>query len=842
MIIEAGHAFVWLAFFMRNRSVAQLVDPLGIQEAVTVETCNEVYSDRVSDRGHISTIEALLWSDEGASDHAELPILGNQAWKLRETGVSVRSGATRTLELIRVVERFEPRVRIRESTPLRLALPVKPLMMERRRRFPCLPSVSSSATGIHGCRRCDDTNSNSSTCECRLPFQPFAVQCLTCGSQLRVTDPSIVGTIGTCPKCSSMVQIDRPAGQVEVGRSSVDSQAITEEAIAADDGSSFEPNVDAQGFHGTDSIPDEMPSGAIPPDWQSDKTRRSKQVALVVAVSVSGLLLAVAVFGWFVRSWGKSDSTQEVAQVAAEGSTADSVDDVSSGTSNTQDADSNTPNIDGSGTPATNESNELAAIEGDETNDPASDATKSGEATDTPQESNAATSAAVEPPVTAANSNPQVPNDLIPEPVLDPLSSNPVDALNAAARAADAAASGEGNVAGNNEADASGMQDLPPELQKYTKFLLGDVAQKPPTLEAPPMMEDIKVDEAAAEQEDSAPVVPIKPKTLNLTSDLAIRLALASEGYPMSDLVLLVGQVTGVPIQVDWLSFDLAGTDVETLVPTKKAWLSARDILNDASKALNAELREEDSVVICTLRDDAFADAFERVASLDDFGAGKASAEKVRVEFMGKGEGDPRQLQQLEALATEALRRMRSIQPKMDDNRLHRWACLSTDTTADWTVLAGGDAGTQVDSPIAIAGFLRRMARLNQATCLFNWYDANRKGAAPERLVLPHAGPDAGTTLDNLLSPMGLQVRQPDANHWWVGTEATYDRLPIVVWTPPLGDSRDNFVRRIQGIMASSPNDVFRLTVDEESDRALLLLPRYIVRQLPTIAPSIAQK
>ena len=669
-----------------------------------------------------------------------------------------------------------------------------------------------------------------------MPFQPFAVQCLTCGSQLRVTDPSIVGTIATCPKCSSMVQIDRPAGQVEVGRSSIDSQAITEEAIAAEDGSSFEPNVDAQGFTGTDSVPDEMPSGAIPPDWQSDKTRRSKQVALVVALSVSGLLLAVAVFGWFVRSWGKSDPAQDVAQVAEQGSSADSGDGAGPGTSDTQDAPSNTPNTDRAATPkeASNESNQLAATEGNETNNPSSDVTKSGEATDTLQDPPIAN----EPPIASTNPDPPVPNDLIPEPVLDPLSSNPMDALNAAAKAADAAASGD--VAGNNE--ASGMQDLPPELQKYTKFLLGDVAQKAPTLEAPPMMEEIKVDAAAAEQEDAAPVVPIKPKTLNLKSDLAIRLALASEGYPMSDLVLLVGQVSGVPIQVDWLSFDLAGTDVETLVPTKKAWLSARDILNDASKALNAELREEESLVICTLRDDAFAEAFERVANMDDFGAGKESAEQVRKAFMGEGEGDPRQLQQLEALATEALRRMRSIQPKVDDDRLHRWACLSTDTTADWPVLTGGDSGPQVDSPIAIAGFLRRTARLNQATCLFNWYDANRKGAAPERLVLPHAGPDAGTTLDNLLSPMGLQVRQPDPNHWWVGTEATYDRLPIVVWTPPLGDSRDNFVRRIQGIMASSPNDVFRLTVDEESDRALLLLPRYIVRQLPTIAPSIAQK
>jgi hypothetical protein len=32
------------------------------------------------------------------------------------------------------------------------------------------------------------------------------------------------------------------------------------------------------------------------------------------------------------------------------------------------------------------------------------------------------------------------------------------------------------------------------------------------------------------------------------------------------------------------------------------------------------------------------------------------------------------------------------------------------------------------------------------------------------------------------------------------------------------------------------------MTIDEETDRALLLLPRYIVHQLPKIAPVIAAK
>ncbi len=108
--------------------------------------------------------------------------------------------------------------------------------------------------------------------------------------------------------------------------------------------------------------------------------------------------------------------------------------------------------------------------------------------------------------------------------------------------------------------------------------------------------------------------------------------------------------------------------------------------------------------------------------------------------------------------------------------------------------------------------------------------------------MIPFAQADAAATLDATLSPFEIQVRQVDAEHWWVGSESTYDHLPVVVWTSPLGNSRDMFNQRITAVMAANPGDAFRSTIDEDSDRALLLLPRYIVRQLPKIAASIASK
>ena len=85
-------------------------------------------------------------------------------------------------------------------------------------------------------------------------------------------------------------------------------------------------------------------------------------------------------------------------------------------------------------------------------------------------------------------------------------------------------------------------------------------------------------------------------------------------------------------------------------------------------------------------------------------------------------------------------------------------------------------------------------------------------------------------------------MRQVDSKHWWVGTEATYDRLPIFVWTPPLGQARADFVERMNQVMAGSSPLQYRLAIDDTSDRALMLLPRFIVRQLPTIIPAVAAK
>ena len=677
-----------------------------------------------------------------------------------------------------------------------------------------------------------------------MPFKPFAVQCLTCASQLRVSDPTIVGTIAACPKCGSMVEINRPDGQVEIGHLGVDSQAITEEAIAADSAlaAGSVQTAHDEGFAGSDSVVPESSdglSGAMHPDWQSAKTQKSRQIGLVIALSATGLIAAVMFFGWFVNSW-KQQGEQELATVGTQ------IGDIPS-----TDSEKSPQSRDAEGvavTEAGNLQDQMASNNSEvaNPNEPAVIDTEPASSTELDNMPSTPDSSTTMPPGAAAskdgtgNEGPEqsIPGDLLPPSVLDPPSTS-----DAVTSDDDPEAAALNTETTDGLDTAPGMQELPPELAQYTQFLLDDGAQAKPTLQAPPTMEEVKL-VAAAEEEDEDLRIPIVPKELDLRADLAIRLALASDGYPASDLMLLVSQVTGVPIQMDWPSFDLAGADIQQQVPTTKDWRSARELIDEAAGVLNAEIREQPTQLLMTLRDDIFDEAVSRLMSVEDFGVDSASAQEFLQRFLAGENGDvnPREVSQVACFATEALRRMRAIAPQMEEMRFTRWARELNDSQAEWTVLSGGDFGPQLDAPMSVAGLMRRTAKRNQAVCVFNWQDAVRRGAPPEHLLLPHNEGDAGSTLRSTLSPLGLQVRQVDSKHWWVGTEATYDRLPIFVWTPPLGQTRADFLQRMNKVMAGSAPLQERLAIDDMSDRALMLLPRFIVRQLPTIIPAIAAK
>ncbi len=653
----------------------------------------------------------------------------------------------------------------------------------------------------------------------------------------------MIGTIAACPKCQSMVQIDPPPTQVTAGRAVIDSGAITESGIAASsivtgdvelrDGA---PPV-AGGFSNfQDDAVAAPPTQMNPPGWESESSRRSKQIALVAVLSVATLMVAGFGFFSFVRSYAKKS------QVAEAKLPIDALLPI----------DATLP-IDApeQAQPATDPNMviepaviEAAEIEAAKISDPI---TRPEPAEQSQPETNA-------PVVESIEKEPIIPVDLIPKSPFGPDPKPRGDQNPMAAKATEKAA----------DPDASRLMDLPPGLAQFTPFLLQDSATELPTLQAPPTMDALAIEDAV--EDDLDPLANIEPRKINLKSDLAIKMAFRGKDYPLVDLVLMVSQITGVPIQIDWVSFDLAGIDVGKRVPVPKEGTSAEKLLDLIAASIEGQIQPKETLLVLTVADAVFAAAKEDLLSLDDFGPDAESAEQTLASFLAMPEptepdadvdvaaadvveaapprrvGEPRQTDQLAAMAAETLRRMRGILPKVPDERIGRWVQTDSTPAIEWPKLSGGDPGPMIDTPVSLAGFLRRIGRANDVVCVVNWYDANRRGIFPERLLLPDVRDDAAATVMRTIEPLGIGIRQVDASHWWVGSDATYDRLPIVLCSKPLGPTRDDFFDQLQRIMIGGDHQEFRLTYDAVSDRALMLLPRFVVRQLPSVTERLVAK
>ena len=633
-----------------------------------------------------------------------------------------------------------------------------------------------------------------------------------------MADAALVGTISSCPKCQSMVQINPPAEtqateppqdaqsqqdarspQVALGAASVDSEAITEDGISGSlsgrnlgqtDGNAplstsdqISPGDQAErGFANTPPASDQPTLVGPPPAWQDDtgwqssQTRRTRHIVMIATLAISTLCLTILLFGWFVRSQKQSVSQVAKVQESAMDVDVDSVHDNPAEMELVQPSPE-TPEIDDS---------EVEAPEIPEAPGISDEVAEEK----TPQQVEPASETSTSEPETA------IPASLMPKSPIDdgPSSSSATEAL---------------------DEDAPTLQELPAGLRKFTPFLLQDGPIDDATLSTPLTIEQVEIDAAAEEDASTLGIDP--PAPINIKKDLGGKILLNSPGYPLPSLVLLMSQMTGVPIQLDWVSFDLAGVDIDkrikvvgearTKARTVRQWLDA------IADQVSAEVREEEFLIVITITDKTFAAKEAELTGLTDFGDQAKSAATVIKDFMSEDEKQPSQMgpreaSQLKILATEMLRRMRTIEPKLADRQASRWIQTKSGEFLDWKILQGNQAGKQVDTPITTAAMLRQVSSANQAVCLVNWFDANRRGMRPNRLVMPYAGSgDASMMLSSVLSSLSLQVRSVDDKHWWVGSVATYDRLPVLVRSEPLGDRREAYARQIDGIMGVANRD-----------------------------------
>ena len=700
-----------------------------------------------------------------------------------------------------------------------------------------------------------------------MEFQPFSVVCVTCGSRLRVRRQELAGTIVACPKCRSMVQLDPPPGQgtsptsyqdggadqpgVALGQQIVDSGALTEDSISRSEsslaGNSFaetslpEPSLAAEGSRFAEAPPvttDDQPEGGLPDSraadgpapgvrdraFHSEKTARSRRIAFYVVVATACIISAGVL--WSVISRNRSgDSVSTIASSDPSAEQADTV-----------------PQADAAQQPVVSDRDEQQPAESEIVSDPNVDPAT---ATDGVARNML--------PESDANAN-EAPNNQTPADVLEPPSDlipiSPLESLLPPENSP-------------RDPSAAPADDTPPidAIPEEFRSMIVDLDLDRPQFESmapPPKTIDEFEIEAAADDDVDLEVMMELPEAINMRQALGLPLALKTKdpsGYPFNDLLLFITQVTGVPIEVEWLSFDIAGPRINSRAKVPSGEMNIKRFLTATCEAFGASMEVQELSIVIRPEPTRFQAAVDSLTRFDDLGAESASAVKLVDQLLGletaaadRPSPDqvvaPQQIgpQQLAVLVCDAIRRMRGVEGKLSDGAFARWAGDFRSQVDAWPTLTGGQSGDQLIQPITFASFARQSANRNGATCFINWVDAAKNGLGPLEKSLPPGGPatTAQQAMAEVLTSWDLDVRIVDANHWWIGSAARFDRFPVVVWFDDTGKAarlQPDILAVLQGADAGDQT-VGSVAIDPVSGKCIAVLPRFLLRQLPRLLES----
>ncbi len=689
-----------------------------------------------------------------------------------------------------------------------------------------------------------------------LEFQPFTVTCVTCESRLRVARAGLVDAIVKCPKCQSMVQLSRPGDHapqsppVAMGNRPVDSNAITEDSIAAD-----RPPLPPGHSSPQDGVPHQAPPivAAIeppppsdvsaptaieqdgpqvpPPTWYSQKAAKSRRIALAVAVAFAGLISITLLIGALFR--GSRD-----AGPVASGTTEDAMPQqvsVDSPPADSPPADS-PPAAEPPPDRSSAEPSGSDPADGEEVASGESNAsTENPNAPPTPAEP--AQPAATDPVVRDA----QPPADLLPQnPLLpsDPLA----DILSAKPPAAGEQANGSTDVAKLKELP-EGLRELFGGLSDMERPQFRD------TQPAPPTIDEFQVDRAADQPVNLENAVD-EPDPINMRAAFGMQVAMQSAdpaGYPLNDLMLVLGQLSGVPIEPEWVSLELCNISLTDPVPLPNGWPTLEAILKAACESIGGEYEMKARSVTVRPSEEVFLGAINELIDLSDFAEQQASAAEVARRLLGQTDGDPQMVmlpsttgqQQIAGLVCEAIRRVRGRAGKLPDAIFSRWGGNDSDQVAAWPKLSDGVSGPPMLQPASVASLVRQIAKRNGATCFVNWRDGATAELLPGEQRMPRTGDDvsAAEALAQLLQPAGLQVRVVDRSHWWIGSQASFDRFPVVVWFDKQQDAEStrSSVQAILDGASAGGEPIGAVAVDPVSQTCLAVMPRFLLRQMPRL-------
>lgn len=648
-----------------------------------------------------------------------------------------------------------------------------------------------------------------------------------------------------------------PGNRLDIGKlPGIDSEAITQSSIANPDELTAPPVDSRTAFQSAQTPTDPPMDGAasdLPADpsavWQSEASRRTSQLALVAMLALFGLAAATIGFIQFARSFTRSQVvTRNDDQRASE------IDAGHSGQSSPDESDDLTAETASAEQPDA----DIASVEPPADPRPASPGLE-------------AQPSALSTADTNANPAPMDPkNPGYPSLESETKSQDTPPATAAMPSIGPAIA---GPPAGDDA--AGGMDSLPIGLRKFVPLLDISTADNgaPQMFATPPTIDSVQLDAAAEMETDETPTV--KRASIDVSKMLALRFAIDNRGASLSEITLLASQLTGVPIELELISLDLAGVSIDQPIQTAAGWMSMDQWLQQTveSAGLAIEVGEAGVLVHTSLQRlaevgnlalvlDDFGDQAEQVADwlkpvvAPPVGPADGEAEQPNGPVAEKADGvkpwtyDPdakrlvvpadRYLLVQSICAVEALRLVRGKPTKLPRKQTARWIgrwtpakqpIQDTSSITDWPLVRDGTAGAQLDSPRTMAGLLRRVATENRVALAVVWHDVIRHQVYPTDLAMPLSdGLTAGAYLDELIGEAGLQARQCGDSLWWIASEGLYDRYEVITWTSIPPDSGEAIAKRIA--VTLGVQDPAELPIAWDQSTLMIRAPRYIARQL----------
>lgn len=746
---------------------------------------------------------------------------------------------------------------------------------------------------------------------------PPAVRCPHCAARLRVTDRSLIGTTSSCPRCGGDVLIQLPEAATAASATPRDAPPATANVVAPPVVATNAPptaappintppantppaavpggGVTGRGLPGTHPTGHDDSPAPLPLDpsavWQSESSRRARQLVLIAALAGFGLIAAAVGFAMFARSFSSSGP-----DAVASGSQANPAEENPVG-----------PTDPAAGDAADQTAADHTAIGGD-------DSDQGQSSTLPPPDGGGA-----DPVAPAATEEPADGDLAAGQPAADqPADGEPAGDGAAASDRADvqtgdtagqaAGDAGDAGDAGELFSSIGSLDDLPPELRRFVPLLdLAAADESPTDSSAPPTIDTIRLDSAA--RWDTAAPAESRRATVDIAKALTLRVAIEQQGMPLPELALLVSQITAIPVELELISLDLAGVSLDQPLTTPSGWTPVGQWLDQTLAPLGLATETRDGCLVIHASPAKLLEAGDAALRLDDFGdqaaslaswlqplvspplvatsddadpaagdnadspdaptnpAGNLAANSAvssAAEPVWQWDAANGQLRVQEhrsviiqtLCVVEALRLQRNLPPRIPRQQTRRWLGRwddddrSPQSIGDWPPVRDGQVNQPIDSPKTIAGLLRESGWLNQTSVVVVWPDAIRQQLYPIDLAMPSSdGVGLGDYFDDLLGDTDLQVRDAGGATWWVGSDGLYDRYEVITWLnlpPPQNDqdadggqsgtisAGERVARQLAQALGGVAVDSLPVAWDDQV--ILMRAPRYIARQLHRLA------